>query len=197
MGLLVAPVRGSACGILEQAACGGPCEGGIEPIVGNVDQVASSQQPIRGASVAAPALCEIVGDQPSYAVRVETYGSDDDVGSGTWSVDWVEPELARGALHRGWGVGTCDQSAMASVPELRVIVHDWGDVGAISCSASGFQGLVRALGPDEALEELVHLVPATRRDVAQSRQRTLDGFRAEPEIAGNQLRIARRAAAHA
>jgi hypothetical protein len=124
----------SGCGLIERAACGEPCEGGIEPADGEPEDFTLAGLVDEDATITEPAICEADEDLEVFVFHIQTHGENTEVDSSEWVFDRLIPALRDGdGPMPGYGLGKC--AGLERAPEedgLRLYVTDWGQLDPLT-----------------------------------------------------------------
>lgn len=128
LSILTSLVLAGGCGLIERAACGEPCEGGIIPAAGEPSDFTLADYEGDGASISDAVPCEDEDDV--FVTTIETMGDESKIG--TWLADRVAPELQARGLSVSRGLGACVSYESEGALGLRLGTNDWGDLDAIA-----------------------------------------------------------------
>ena len=150
------------CGLIERAACGEPCEGGIIPAAGEPADFTLAGHEDDRASISDAELCPEEDDV--FVATVETMGEDDELEVGTWLFDRLVPELSARGLNVSRGLGSCVHDDRESTSGIRIGTHDWADLDPIA------QTVVDVAAEDDVA---VRIVVAVEPEILFLRRRRL------------------------
>lgn len=124
---LVALSVALGCGAFERWACGEPCRGGVNPVLGSSQDFELQGYAQNDAMVLGPQRCEADQDLEVEVIHVVTHGEDTDIVAAMWVVDRLLPELrARGVGGLSSGVGACtNPDDPGARPGFRIGTDDW------------------------------------------------------------------------
>ena len=116
------------CGLIERAACGEPCEGGVVPAAGEPSDCTLAGYEDDRASISEAEPCEDEDDV--FVTTIETTGSEEQFG--TWVTERVAPQLQARGLAVSRGLGACVSFDSEGALGFRLGTNDWADLDSIA-----------------------------------------------------------------
>ena len=128
--LLLLSLPLSGCGLLERAACGEPCTGGVIPSEGERADFTLAGHDDDIATISTADACD--EEEDTFVAVIQTKGDDDEIEVGTWLFDRLVPELIERDINVSRGLGRCVHPNREDTLGLRIATTDWGDMDPIA-----------------------------------------------------------------